>query len=315
MFSHSWGRMGQLCLGVGRFFVAVVSFAFLAYAVFRASEPLKVLFKEPTFTHIAVVFCTAVFSMLWIAWVWVLLVRKLGGVLGGTYGVCAYFVGETTKYLPGALWPVLGRGELIAKAGVPRSIGYPSVLWSLLLNYIMAAAVAASILAPFVVFAVDSDKVNLLLLLVLPVGAFFLQPSLVNYFSELAQRFSKRKFVLPSLSWRHSVSTLALYVPAWFAIAATHVLIAEMFGVGLPFIQVAFAAIVAWLAGFLVVPAPSGIGVREVVFAGSFGPGVSTDELFAIAIVARAVFVLVDALGGVLGLIGLSRFALTKNSM
>jgi uncharacterized membrane protein YbhN (UPF0104 family) len=54
------------------------------------------------------------------------------------------------------------------------------------------------------------------------------------------------------------------------------------------------------VVGFVLVPVPGGVGVREAAFvaaAGSLDPGIAA----ATAVVARALFVVVDALGAGIG--------------
>ena len=60
------------------------------------------------------------------------------------------------------------------------------------------------------------------------------------------------------------------------------------------------AAILSWIVGFVSVPVPGGIGVREATFvalAGTIPKGVGA----TVAIAARLCFMLVDAAGATLG--------------
>jgi uncharacterized membrane protein YbhN (UPF0104 family) len=57
----------------------------------------------------------------------------------------------------------------------------------------------------------------------------------------------------------------------------------------------------SWVVGFVLVPVPGGVGVREAAFVALVGGGVPSGVRATIAIVARLVFMLVDALGAVLG--------------
>ena len=62
----------------------------------------------------------------------------------------------------------------------------------------------------------------------------------------------------------------------------------------------------SWIVGFVLVPVPGGVGVREAAFvaaAGSLDPGIAA----ATAVAARALFVVVDALGAALGTLALRR--------
>ena len=61
-------------------------------------------------------------------------------------------------------------------------------------------------------------------------------------------------------------------------------------------VEVGAAAVLSWVVGFVLVPVPGGVGVREAAFvaaAGSLDPGIAA----ATAVAARALFVAVDALG------------------
>src|SRR3546814_3278053 len=74
----------------------------------------------------------AAVSMGAIAVPWQRAVRLLGDDLPMRQILSRYFVGELGKYVPGGVWPVLGRGELAARQGIRRTAAYGSVLLSLL---------------------------------------------------------------------------------------------------------------------------------------------------------------------------------------
>ena len=65
-------------------------------------------------------FVLAALGMASIGLAWRHVLRTLG--VGAARGrvVSWYFLGEIGKYLPGGVWPVLGRGELARAGGVPR---------------------------------------------------------------------------------------------------------------------------------------------------------------------------------------------------
>ena len=70
--------------------------------------------------------------------------------------------------------------------------------------------------------------------------------------------------------------------------------------------QVGAAAVLSWVVGFVLVPVPGGVGVREAAFvaaAGSLDPGIAA----AVAVAARAIFVIVDAVGALIGSASLRR--------
>ena len=84
-------------------------------------------------------------SPAWLALAWVLAAAGMVAVAVGWRRVLAtlgapvrvgravpwYFAGEITKYVPGLVWPVIGRAELARRGGVRRPTAYASVAASL----------------------------------------------------------------------------------------------------------------------------------------------------------------------------------------
>jgi uncharacterized membrane protein YbhN (UPF0104 family) len=99
---------------------------------------------------------------------------------------------------------------------------------------------------------------------------------------------------------------LAAYVPAWLAIGAATWSVARALDPHAEIWPVAAAAVLSWVVGFVLIPVPGGVGVREAAFvaaAGSLEPGIAA----ATALAARAGFIVVDALGAAMGAVALRR--------
>ena len=69
--------------------------------------------------------------------------------------------------------------------------------------------------------------------------------------------------------------------------------------------RVAFAAILAWIVGFLIVPVPAGAGIRELLFVAVCG--LAAGPAVAVAAIARLTFILLDGIGGATALLTLRR--------
>jgi uncharacterized membrane protein YbhN (UPF0104 family) len=85
-------------------------------------------------------------------------------------------------------------------------------------------------------------------------------------------------------------------LPSWLLIGLASVTIAAAFGNSGTAVNLISATVISWVIGFLALPVPGGIGVRESAFialATSLPGGVAA----AVAVVARLVFVAVDATG------------------
>jgi len=240
---------------------------------------------------------------------WRRALRLLGGDLSFSDTLARYYLGELGKYLPGGLWPVVGRGELARRAGVSRVAAYSSVALSLAALYLAAMFLTVAA-APAIV---NSDRGEsggagkyLWALALLPVGLAFLHHAVLERVRVLGEKVLRRSISAEIPRWRDSLTLVACYVPAWLFVGTATWAIARGLGQSVGWADVAPAAILSWIIGFVLVPVPGGVGVREAAFiaaAGSLDAGVAA----AVAIVARLVFVAVDATGALLASAWLAR--------
>jgi uncharacterized membrane protein YbhN (UPF0104 family) len=237
---------------------------------------------EPAWLALGVLLAALAMTSMALGWQRVL--GALGAPVGTAAAVAWYYVGEIGKYLPGSLWPVVGRAELARRGGVGRGVAYQSVALSLLLLYLASAVVGGAVAEPLVVvpFAVAAVAV--------------LHPAVGNAGLRLARRVTGASLYLTLPSLRTSLLLAAGYVPTWLLVGTATWAIARALDPGAAWSDVVPAAAASWLVGFLAIPVPGGVGVREAVFVaavGSLPAGVAA----ATAVVARLVFVAVDAAG------------------
>lgn len=207
-----------------------------------------------------------------------------------------YYVGQLGKYVPGGIWTVVGRGEMARRAGVPGGIGYSSTVLSLGVTYLAAVLTMAIALAAGA--AGGHGVAWQPVLALLPLGVLALHPRVVRAALRAGRRLLRRELQIPVPRWRDSIGLLVLLVPAWLAIAAATWLVAVALDPATPDIRnLIFATTLAWIAGFLVVPSPGGIGVREAVFIAAATSLSSAGIAAAVAVVARVIFILVDLIG------------------
>lgn len=207
-----------------------------------------------------------------------------------------YYVGQLGKYVPGGIWPVIGRGEMARRGGVAPSVGYSSTVLSLGITYLAAIlAVAVALVAG----AAGGDGVLWQpIVVLLPLGMLALHPRVVATVLQVARRVSKRELNLPVPSWSTSAGLLLWHVPAWIAVGSATWLVAVALDTTTPdFRNILFATVLSWVVGFLVVPAPGGIGVREAVFVAAATSLSGLGVAAAVAVVARVIFILVDLIG------------------
>ena len=130
--------------------------------------------------------------------------------------------------------------------------------------------------------------------LVAVVGIMAIHPAVSRRVLSLVSRVLGRTVMIEIPSWTACLRLAGSYVPVWILIAAATTFVTKSLIPHPPLAQVALAAVVSWIIGF-VTPAPGGIGVREATFVAV--AGMSAGPATAVAILARVLFIVIDALG------------------
>ncbi len=244
---------------------------------------------------LAVAGLSAIAGMTSIGWGWRYVMRTLGTDAPMLRTIAWYYVGELGKYVPGGVWPVLGRGELARRGGIPKSRAFTSVALSLGMLYLAAMFVAAA----FLPFALAGEGGGfspwMLVLLALPVGVVLLHHDVLDWLMAKASKATKRNIKVEVPQWRDSLILVARYIPTWLFIGTATYAVTRSITTDVSYPRMMFATILSWVVGFLAVPVPSGAGIREtVLFAAS---GVDKPIAITTAVGARVIFVIVDVAG------------------
>jgi uncharacterized membrane protein YbhN (UPF0104 family) len=274
--------------------IAVAGFAFVVKKAADHWDEVHAGLEHGTRAWFVVGFLLATAGMVTMAAMWRYVIEALGGDVSVRDALRWFFPGELGKYVPGGIWSVVGRAELAFRAGVRRSIAYASVALSLGANYLAAVAVI-TVAVPIQLALTSTSKTALLLMLLLPVGVASLHPRVVHAALGLAHRVLRREVALEVPAWGTSLRLIARYVPVWLCIGTATWAVARALDSSAPFGRVFVAAVVSWVVGFILVPVPSGVGVREAAFVAAAGlpSGVGATA----AIVARVMFMALDASG------------------
>jgi glycosyltransferase 2 family protein len=295
--------VGSTALGLGIGALAVV---FVVRTLLRERAAIGDALGTASPAWLGLALVLAAVGMTLIAVPWQRAIRVLGDDLPMGQVVARYYVGELGKYLPGGVWPVLGRGELARRWGVGRAAAYGSVALSLATLYLSAMFVV--VLGLPVLLRGDDGTGPLVVLLLLPLGLVGLHPAVLRWTVGLVERLAKRPVGVVIPAWGTSAGLVARYVPAWVAIGGATWAVARALDPSAPVAELLVAAVLSWVVGFVLVPVPGGVGVREAAFvaaAGSLDPGIAA----TVAVAARLAFVLVDAAGAAVGSLALRRGA------
>lgn len=239
-------------------------------------------------------------SMAGLGLLWWRCLHLFGSPARAVDAVSWYFGGELGKYLPGGIWQVLGRGELAQrKGGISRGSAYATTLISYGAMSV-GAALVCGVLAPFAAQGGASLGWWWAMFALVPVGLLAIHPVVFDRILATARRLTHNRLDLPTQSWGGMIRLVAWSMPTWFLLGLAAVLSCESLGFHQHPARVAFAAVAAWIIGFLAVPVPAGAGIRELVFIGVSGLGLGPGA--AVAAAARILLIVVDGVGGVLGL-------------
>ncbi|GAB4083701.1 hypothetical protein GCM10028784_03310 [Myceligenerans cantabricum] len=225
---------------------------------------------------------------------WRAVLTDLGSRLPLRDAVSVFGLSQLGKYLPGGVWNVVAAAEIGADHSIPRHRSVASMGVAVLVSVVSGAAVGAVAL-PFVsAGALGSWG---WVVWVTPVIAVVLLPPVLNRLIGLALRLGGREPLARPLSWGGLARTTAWSVTGWLVAGGQTWVLAT--GLGMTPSARTFALAVggwalAWTVGFLVVLAPAGAGVREVVLAGVLAGSLSGAAAPLAVLVSRVVLTLVD---------------------
>ena len=213
----------------------------------------------------------AIFLLLFRAVSWRRVLKGFGHRLPVWPAVRIWSTSEMARYLPGAIWQVLGRVYLIRPYGVNWVISSTSQVLELCMFLFANVLIAVTCLLWY--FAKISDHRTRMAMFtaiaLMPTLAILLHPKIFyGLINRILARIGKPAIVQRLRGWK-LVKLLAYMILGlvWQSLA--------VFVIAQPILHlkidwwwmVAAAYGLAWIAGFLAFWAPGGLGVREIIFA------------------------------------------------
>jgi len=205
-----------------------------------------------------------------------------------------FFLGQLGKYLPGSLWPAVAQMELGRDYRVPERTSGAAVVVFLLLIVATGLAVTAA-LAPLL--GPDAVHVYWWLLAVLPLALLVTVPPVLNRLLGLALRLARRPPLPDPLSIGPVLRAAGWSLAAWVAYGVHVWVLAVQLGVpgrALLLARAIGAFAAAWCAGFLLLVAPAGAGVRETALVLLLGSAMTRPQATVVAVLSRVLFVVGD---------------------
>ena len=225
-----------------------------------------------------------------------------------------YFIGQLGKYIPGSVWPVLAQMELGRTYKVPRERSATSAMLAMMIG-LTSGLLATLVGLPFL--SGGSVHRYWWAFLFIPVLLACLHPRVLNPVIGYGLKLMHRPAPEVPLTGRMIGTAMAINLGSWLFNGLQIWVLTARLGVhgGHALLAAVGAYAFAWSVGFLIVLAPAGAGVREVILiveltpllgGGTHGTAAAT----AIALVSRGVTILGDLTGaGVAALLGRSTVA------
>ena len=218
-----------------------------------------------------------------------LLVREAGRV---------FFASQLGKYLPGSVWPILAQIELSKDLKVPRAVSMAVSVLAVVLSLTVGLLVALVTL-PFSAVGTLPEVLGegfWWVLAAVPALLVALHPRVTVGGLNVALRVLRRPPLAVRPSWRGIARTALWQALCWFLLGLHCYVLLLGFGAdpvrALPLAVGGFA--LAYCSGVLFLPAPAGLGVRDLVLAASLAVILTPPQAFAVVLVSRFALALVD---------------------
>lgn len=222
------------------------------------------------------------------AQVWRMMVLALSGVRVGAFRAAyIWFVSNLGRYLPGKVWQIAGMAMLARREGVSAVDSAAAAVLNQVLHLLAGTAVGLAFL-PAELAAVLGPSAKWAWLALPPV-LVMLYPPLLNRILALASRIAGKPAVACGMRLRDLLLWFCLNLAVWLVYGACfyYFTISVVPGAGISMGTAVGAYAVGYVVGFLVLFAPGGLGVRELLIAGILAGGMGEARATVAALAAR----------------------------
>lgn len=208
-----------------------------------------------------------------------------------------FFISQLGKYVPGSVWPIIAQIELTKGQGIPRVRSTTGALVAMVVGVATSGIISVLVL---LTTASDSRSKYWYVFVVVPCVLVMLAPPALERALRLVGKVTRRELGTTRLSWFGLGTAVSWSFVMWGLFGLhTWFVVRDLLPDSEPsYLLMVGAFAFAWLAGFLVVIAPAGVGIREAVFVLALGGTLSVPDALALAILSRFILTIVDAILG-----------------
>ncbi|MCU1670210.1 MAG: hypothetical protein JWP40_3137 [Blastococcus sp.] len=227
--------------------------------------------------------------------VWRNLLASQGYPTTPAAGQRAFFVAQLGKYLPGGIWNLVAQVALARELRIPGRQAASATFLTLALS-VLSALLLAGLTLPFALPELLAQY--WWAFLAVPIALVMLHPRVVAWWSAAVFRLLRRPGESVRLSWPVLVRAVVLLVLSWVAFGLHFGILVRALGTDVPSLRLLSIGVfaLAWVAGFLIVIAPAGAGVREAVLVFGFASFLPAGALLTMAVLSRVLLIVADVL-------------------
>lgn len=289
-----WATARRILTGrPARWGFGAVAVAIGGYAVARQWTDVRAALASIGVLTAAAAMVSVLIAMLAAMQAWRRLLAALGSPLPAPAAARIMFVGQLGKYLPGSVWPILAQMEMGRAHRVPRHHSASASVLTMGVS-VLSALLTALVTLPFVA----GSTPYLWAFLAAPGLLACLHPKVLNSVLGRLFRLTRRPPLEHPLTARAIATSLAWSFGSWVFYGLQIWLLATRLGAprGTGALLAVGGFAFAWSVGFLIVFAPAGAGVREVLLVALLGPVLGVGAATAVALVSRALTTVGDLL-------------------
>ncbi len=229
--------------------------------------------------------------------------RGAASRIGYRHSALAYFASQPMKYLPGSFWILPGRVILLRRLGHDLGPASAGLLFEMTTQVLSSALVVAALGGLRGVSSVWVGSATGIILAVSLAASLMLvvSPALVQRAfrrgSSTREALARLAAVPLHVRLANLVATTAAYAIMWLLMGLSFyaLMVAAQPRLDPALLRIAVGvSTLSWLAGFLSPISPGGVGVREGVIVLLLTPVVGSSQAVAVALLARAVSLVVE---------------------
>jgi glycosyltransferase 2 family protein len=281
-------RLGQ----IARLAFLALTLAAGAYAVAHQWTRVQAGFAELGPVPLVAALGPALASVAAMMLAWRGLLGALGSPLRLRPAARIFFTSQLGKYLPGAVWPMVAQMQLGRAYRIPRTRSAAAAALAMLVS-LGSALVLAALTLPL---GGGADAAGYRWAFVaVPVLLAGLHPRIANPALKTIFRVTRRPAIEP-LTGRTIAETAARSVAGWLLAGAHIWILAVALGAtpGRTMLLAVGGYAFAWSVGFIIVFAPAGAGVRELILVAALQPVLDPGKATVVALASRLITIVAD---------------------